>query len=324
MDLFEEIYKLTRQIPKGRVSTYGEIARALGDIMASRAVGFALNINPNPEKTPCYRVVYSDGSIGGFSRGMEEKIDRLKRDGIKIKYEKLVDFEKLLFNEFNTSFPLKKLREEQIKLQKKVKTYGDIENVKTVAGIDVGYSKRDKRLGCAAYVAIDYRSKHAIEKKTFCGRVNFPYIPTYLSYRENPLLLKLYTKIKEKPSLIMVDGNGILHPYKIGLASHFGVSIDIPTIGIAKSLLFEKIWKKTDDGFILDKNGNKIGFSLISSKNVKRPVYISPGHKISLDRAIEIVKNSCIYRIPEPIRQAHLLAKEIIRAKDQDLQISTP
>ncbi|RLF44244.1 MAG: endonuclease V, partial [Thermoplasmata archaeon] len=120
MDFFEEVYKLTRQIPKGKISTYGAIAKALGDIRASRAVGLALNLNPDPEFTPCYKIVHSDGRLGGFGRGIEDKIRRLKKDGIAIKGGRIVDFEKHYFDDFQATYPLKELRREQLELSKKV------------------------------------------------------------------------------------------------------------------------------------------------------------------------------------------------------------
>jgi deoxyribonuclease V len=135
IDLFEEVYRLTRQIPRGRISTYGAVAKALGDIKASRAVGFALNQNPDPDFTPCYRVVNSDGTLGGFSSGIVEKIRRLEDDGIKVIDGIIVNFDDLFFDDFTTRYPLKELRREQMELSKRIKIEDDFSDLATVGGM---------------------------------------------------------------------------------------------------------------------------------------------------------------------------------------------
>ena len=97
MDFGRKVLELTGRIPPGRVTTYGEIARALGDAGSSRAVGNALHRNPRPVETPCHRVVKSDGSLGGYSRGVSEKIKLLQKEGIQIKNDRILDFKTLFF-----------------------------------------------------------------------------------------------------------------------------------------------------------------------------------------------------------------------------------
>ena len=104
MNLSEYCYFLVRQIPKGRVSTYGAVAKALGNKGYARAVGKFMNKNPDPDDMPCFKIVKSDGSIGGFGRGIDDKIKRLKKDGIKVKNGKIVDFKKVFFNDFKTNY----------------------------------------------------------------------------------------------------------------------------------------------------------------------------------------------------------------------------
>ena len=287
MNLYEETYKLTKQIPRGMVSTYGEIAKALGDIIASRAVGRMLNLNPYKD-VPCYRVVYSDGGIGGYAYGVEKKIEMLKKDGIKI-VNKKIDLNKYLFKDFKTSYPLKRLREEQEKLKNKL-VLEDNFDLRTIAGMDVSYGK----YAYGAYIEFDGRK--IIKEKVVKAKIEFPYIPTYFAYRELPILQRLIKG--EKPSIVMIDGNGLLHPRFFGLASHFGVLNNLPTIGIAKKLLIGDI--KKNDVFIRNKKvGRKIN-----------KIYVSPGNKISVATAYKITKNYMKYSIPEPIRQAHILANE--------------
>ena len=102
MNLFEYTYDLVRQIPKGNISTYGAVARALGDIVASRAVGRMMNQNPDADDMPCFKIVHSDGKLGGFGLGINDKIRRLKEDNISVKDGKIVDFKDVLFEDFKT------------------------------------------------------------------------------------------------------------------------------------------------------------------------------------------------------------------------------
>ena len=145
-------------------------------------------------------------------------------------------------------------------------------------------------------------------------KIKFPYIPGLLSFREGPLFLKTYKKIKSKPDLIIFDGQGIAHPRKFGIAAHLGLFINIPTIGCAKSKLYgeytepEKI--KGARSYLFNKEKNKIGIVLRTRTNVK-PVFVSPGYLVGIDEAADIIMN-CIdkYRIPEPIRFADQAVSE--------------
>ncbi len=305
MDPVEYSYYLVKQIPKGQVSTYGAVAEALGDKGFARAVGRYMNNNPDPDKMPCFKIVKSDGSLGGFGRGIKDKIRRLKEDGISVKNGKIVDFENVFFDDFKTDYPLLKLRKEQLKLRERVELNDGFSKIRTVAGLDVSYSKSDRKKACGACVVIDYKTKKIVEEKTIFTDIEFPYISTYLSYREIPVVEKLIKNLETDPTVFIFDGNGILHPYFIGLASHAGVKFNIPSIGVAKSLLCGDI-----DDNIVKINGKKAGFLSYSSKNLKRPVYVSPGHKISFETSEKIVKEMSRFRIPEPIRLAHILSKK--------------
>lgn len=287
INLYKKTYELVKQIPKGKVSTYGHIALALGDIIASRAVGKMLNENPYKD-VPCYRVVKSDGSIGGYAHGVEKKIELLKRDGVEIIKGK-IDLKKFLFNDFITDYPLKKLRKEQENLKKKISLTDDFE-LNSIAGMDVAYGKN---VAYGAYVEFNLKGD-IIKQKIIEKKIEFPYIPTYLAYRELPILNELIRN--ENPSIVMIDGNGLLHPRFFGIACHFGVINDMVTIGIAKKLLYGKI----RDGYVYI-NGRKVGRKL-------GKIFVSPGNKISIETAYQITKNFMKYSTPEPIRQAHILA----------------
>lgn len=307
MNLYEYTYDLVRQIPEGMVSSYGEIAKALGDIKASRAVGRMMNQNPNADTMPCFKIVYSDGKIGGFGLGISDKIRRLKSDDIGVKDGKIINFEKVFFKDFKTEFPLKKLRKKQMDLRKKVEIRDTFREIKTIAGFDVAYPKNDFENSCAACILFDYKTKKVLEKKFIHKKIFFPYIPTYLAFRESVFIEQLYRGLEIKPDILMIDGNGILHPLGIGIASYIGVELNIPTIGVAKSLLFGKLIDK--DVFNNDKI---IGYAYYHSKLVKNPIFISPGHKVSLSKSVSMVKRFCNSKIPEPIRRAHIFARENI------------
>ena len=303
MDLFNYTYDLVRQIPKGRVSTYGAVAKALGDIVAARAVGRMMNQNPDPEDMPCFKIVYSDGKLGGFGLGIDDKIRRLKQDNVKVSDGNIVNFEDVFFDDFETDYPLNVLRNEQLKLREKIDLKDRFEEIQTVAGVDVAYPENEFEDCCGACVVFDYQKREIIEEKTVFMKTHFPYISTYLTFREYPVIENVVKSLKTAPSILMVDGNGVLHPRGIGVASYTGVLLDIPTIGIAKKLL-----KGSIEGTDVILNGKKIGDAYRSSNKIKKPIYVSPGNYISFETALKVVKHFSKFKLPEPVRQAHILA----------------
>lgn len=307
MNLFEYTYNLVRQIPEGHISSYGAVANALGDIVASRAVGRMMNQNPNADNMPCFKIVHSDGRIGGFGLGIDDKIRRLKEENVLVKKDRIVDFENVFFNDFKTKYPLKQLRREQIELSKNVILQDNFSEIETVAGIDVAYPNNEFEEALGACVIMDYKTREIIEEETVSAKTEFPYISTYLAYRELPVIKELFKKLKTKPTIFMFDGNGVMHPYNFGLASHAGVTLDIASIGVAKSLLYGKITKD-----VVYFNGKKRGYAYFPSKKVKNPIYVSPGHRVSFETSLDIVKHFSGYKIPEPLRKAHILAKKNI------------
>ncbi len=300
MNLYEYFYRLVMQIPRGRISTYGALANALGDIRAARACGVMLSQNPDPPRIPCHRVVMSDGSLGGFThpQGLKRKIELLRNEGIRIVNGKVADFDTVFFDDFDTSYPLKALREEQNEIKSKLIIH-DAFDSNLVGGVDLSYSGR---MAFGALVIMDEHKKikEIITKKM---RVDFPYIPTYLAFREEPLISMLLKEIDEE-IILFVDGNGILHPRYAGVATHVGVKNDVPTVGVAKSLLFGKVI-----GNRVIVNDRQVGWFVKSGR--KKGIYISPGHKVSLNTSLKMVKNFLKYKIPEPLRLAHIYANEM-------------
>jgi len=310
MNLFEYTYNLVRQIPSGKISSYGAVAKALGDIRASRAVGRMMNQNPDADDMPCFKIVHSDGKLGGFGLGLDDKIRRLQNDGISVQDGVINQFDSVFYDSFDTDYPLQRLHQEQIDLASQIITDDAFQSIETVAGFDIAYPKNEFEPVCGAGVVLDYQTHEILEEKTVFATVDFPYIPTYLFYREFPVIRQVYHELSCKPSISMIDGNGILHPAKTGIASQIGIALDSPTIGVAKSLLTGTV----QEGSVYIDNDLR-GRTYHATPQVKNPIYISSGHKICLETATNIVKTMCTHRIPEPLRQAHRLATTTLRER---------
>lgn len=202
---------------------------------------------------------------------------------------------------------LQRLREEQLGYAKKVKVKDDFGPLRTVAGVDVAYDKELNK-AFSACIVFDYETGRMMDGATSRGKIPMPYIPTYLTFRELPLIEKVLKKLRSRPTILMVDGNGILHPHRIGLASHVGVKLNIPTIGVAKKLLFGDILGAPIPGgrpAQVKVGGRTLAYAYLSNEKVTRPIFISPGHRVSLRTTLKVVKRFSKFRIPEPIRHAH-------------------
>ena len=189
----------------------------------------------------------------------------------------------------------------QNKLSKRVKKTSFLPSrLKRIGGLDVAYSD-DKAIGSCAIV--DYETLKVLEAITILTKATTPYIPGFLAFREAPIMVKTAKKLKLKPDVYLVDGQGIAHPRRFGLASHVGVLLDSATIGVAKSRLYGEI--KGD--FLYDEEGDVIG-KVFAAKRSGKTLYISIGHKISLEDALRITSNCTTNGSPEPLRVAHELA----------------
>jgi len=169
---------------------------------------------------------------------------------------------------------------------------------RNVAGVDLAYIG-DYAIGVA--VLMDFDGLHIIETAVSAHKINIPYIPTLLAFREIPAMAKAIKRLRTRPDVILVDAHGKIHPRRFGAASHLGVILGIPTIGVAKSPLYGSIY---DGGKIVD------GDDLLGVK-LNKNVYVSVGHMISLDTAVKIVEKMRLYRLPEPLRRAHKAAEKI-------------
>ncbi len=197
-----------------------------------------------------------------------------------------------------------KLKEEQLKLARKVIVKDSFDKLELVAGVDCSYNKDDV---IGAIVVCDYKTIEVKEKAYAIKKANVPYMAGFLAYREGPAISEAYAKLEQKPDVMIFDGNGILHPRRIGMASHMGVLLDIASIGVAKHLLVGEVKGKT---VYVE---NEARAELIITREHSKPIYVSPGHKISLKTSVEIVKN-CIkfpHKLPEPLHLAHKYSNEI-------------
>jgi len=150
-----------------------------------------------------------------------------------------------------------------------------------------------------------------VESKTEHVKTQFPYIPTLLSFRETPPAVAAVKKLRLQPDVFLVDGQGMMHHYRLGFASHLGLVLGKPTVGVAKSPLIGKVEEFNDEARApITNEGEIVGAALITKKGAN-PLYVSIGHMVSLERAISIVKHCTPnYRIPKPIRLAHNIATE--------------
>jgi deoxyribonuclease V len=197
----------------------------------------------------------------------------------------------------------------------------EVANPRFVAGVDISVN-REQGVARGAVVVLNYPELRLVETKVVSGKVDFPYVPGLLSFREAPLTLAACERLTLTPDLILVDGQGIAHPRRLGLASHLGLFLDTPTIGCAKSLLCGRHSPPGEEPGsyceVVD-GGETIGVALRTKPGIK-PVYVSIGHKVDLETAIYWVLECCRgYRLPEPCRLAHLAAGEKL-AQEVDYQ----
>ncbi|MFW6111886.1 MAG: endonuclease V [Candidatus Bipolaricaulota bacterium] len=312
-NLKQIILELLQEIPTGMVCSYKDIALAIGDAAAARAVGTVMANNKAPDVYPCWRVVHSDGRVGKYSgdRGKEEKIEKMEAEGIPVRNGKIENFPRFRFRDFDLDPPLPELRRTQKEISNRVISE-QIDSPETVAGVDLSYGEAGV---VASYVELTRKGEKVVREETYAqSEVKFPYIPGYLAFRELPALVNLLEGMGEKGVLaevIFVDGNGLLHPRKAGLASHLGVELSHPTIGVAKSLLCGDVNERdlaSGETRKVEVDGEVLGLAIKTYERAN-PIYVSVGNKIGLEQAGRLVLEYSKYKLPEPIRRAHKLAK---------------
>jgi deoxyribonuclease V len=208
------------------------------------------------------------------------------------------------------AFSVKKAHQTQLQLSRRIIHNDKLsKKVRLVAGVDVAYAGN---LSIGAVAVLEYETLNLTESRIATCKTHFPYIPTLLSFRETAPAVLCIRKLQTNPDLFLVNGQGFAHPYHCGIASHLGLVLGKPTIGVAKSRLFGKAddSKTKEDVAFLRHQGEIVGAE-VTTKSGAKPIYVSVGHKVSLETAIKIVRNCTRNnRIPEPIRKAHEIATE--------------
>lgn len=197
----------------------------------------------------------------------------------------------------------------------RVVTKGSVKRVKRVAGLDCAIGADGHVHG--AVVVCEAPEWKVVEHVTASAPALMPYIPGLLSFRETPILLEALKKLRTEPDLILVDGHGVAHPRGLGIASHIGLHVSVPVVGVAKSILVgvhRPAGRKYGDWRPIEWKGKRIGL-VLTTKDGVAPVYVSVGNRIGLLPAARAVLKTCTkYRLPEPIRAADSLSRKAARA----------
>ncbi len=204
-------------------------------------------------------------------------------------------------------------REEAIEIQRhlrdKVSLERTLSQVSAVAGIDVGLKNRNTVR--AAVVVLSYPELTPIDQSLATLPVSFPYVPGLLAFREGPVVLAALEKLDTEPDLFIFDGQGLAHPRRMGIATHMGIIIDRPSIGCAKSRLYGTHRQPAPQAgsWVHLYAGQEVIGAVVRTRTDVQPLYVSIGHKIDLESAIDYVLNCCRgYRLPETTRYAHRVA----------------
>lgn len=206
-------------------------------------------------------------------------------------------------------------------LKKKVKVIPLRKVPRFVAGVDAAFFESNV-IGVASLYK--YPELTPIKDTYAVTEVSFPYIPGFLSFREGPAIIKAINRLKIKPDIILFDGQGIAHPKGMGIATHIGLLLNMPTIGCAKSRLvgtYKEPRLKKMQWSSIEYKGRIVG-AVLRTKDGVRPLFVSPGHRIDLENSIRIVL-SCTtrYRIPEPLRRADFISKKIKRMIGERIKV---
>ena len=295
---------LIRQIPRGRITTYGALAEALGSEAATRWVGHWMLHHEHRPGCTCHRVVRADGSVGRYiAEAVADKETLLSNEGVLFEEGLVRELDRQVFRSFRTNRPLVGLRAMQEDVCERISLRGRRTMPKTVAGVDVSYSGQ---CGTGAYVLWDLTSEERIWTTAVSQEVTFPYITGYLAFRELPILLALMEAAQvagRMADVVITDGSGILHPRGVGIASHLGVVASVPTIGVSKKLLCGQVnidEMAPEEARPVLMNGRRRGAALRATAGSRRPIFISPGHRIGVDMAELIVRRQLRgRRLPE-------------------------
>ncbi len=270
-DFYGTLRRLLEQIPEGKVSTPIEIARAMGDEAAAKAVSEALH-----------------------------------REDLRDLAGRIVDSSPYAFTEFSSDRPLRLLAAEQERLAGRIVQEDGFGALELIAGADAAYEGDEAYAAC---VVMDRRLEELESHSVELG-VGFPYVPGYLSFREAPAIIRAAEGVSGFDALL-VNGHGVAHPRGCGLASHVGLELGRPTIGVARGLLVGRVVEGSQGWSPLEYGGRTVGAVLDLGRH---PVYVSVGHMVSLETSVRVVRDMTAGgRLPEPLRLAHRAAGELKR-----------
>ena len=305
VDFARALQECLDQVGPGRVATCGGIARALGDVRAARSVATWLSVHPNT--SGAHRVVRADGRPVLASASSE-----LEREGIELERGRASP--QRILGALEPVGLLTALREEQRMLSERVVEEDMGVPFERIAGVDAGYDGDETYV---VVICLDRNDLDPIDIAVVKRRAEFPYIPTYLAYREFPGIEAAVRRLDQRPDVLLVDGHGRLHPALFGIACYVGVRLDLPTIGVAKHPLVGRVTKRghpPSGAMAIEFQGRVRGYAW-TPPGRERPIFVSIGHCITLARALEVVRASTLQGHPEPLKLADRIGREMKRNK---------
>ncbi len=341
-DLTRCLRQFLAQVSPGQVTTCGDLADALGNRIAAKWVGhFALH-HEHDADCPCHRILRAGGELGAYIAGSSSvKTQRLADEGV-VTQNGTVDLERFGFRDFKSDRPLEQLRQIQETIQRQIVLRPRRRIPALVGGVDVAYPNADE--GVAAYALVETATGRLVWSTAVRRRVVFPYVTTYLSFREIPILLDLLDEVRaadRMTEVLLVDGSGILHHRHAGIASHLGVVASIPTIGVTKKLLCGSVdiegmapgesrpvvmsggadisvCREAHDAFGRQEclphrraEDRPIGIAIRPTAGSRRPIFVSPGHRVDVAFCERVVRQLLTgRRLPEPLYWADRLGKK--------------
>jgi len=311
--------RLVRQIPHGRVATYGDVADALGDPIASQYVGRLMLNHEHTKNCDCHRIVRADGTLGNFISGdRDEKAALLLGEQLE-PLDGRLELASIRWTAFQSKSPLKRLREYQYQVAANVSKESTFDHDTRFAGVDVSFVPKFS-LAVATFAEVDLVRKELVYHRTTRQPVHFPYISSYLAFRELPILKQLVGEVRKErklPGVVFVDGSGILHPRRAGIATMLGVAEHLMTIGVTKKHLVGKVDLSDLKRGVARKiyvNDRLSGFAVLPGSGTKKPLYVSPGNAIDARTALATLRRALLgRRLPKPIYWADHLSRAAAR-----------
>jgi deoxyribonuclease V len=303
-DLSAELRRLLALVPPGRVTSFGDLAAALGDIGAARWVATEL-ARAGDAAGPRHRVLRKTGDLAaGTDAERAEQLAKLRREGIDPEQPSW-------WRDFQGPRPLEALARWQCEAATTATHHQPMELPDRVGAVDLSYASEAEAV--VAYAAVETRSLALVDSEILRVSAPFPYIPGYLTFRELPALLAIVARIRDRIApVVLVDGSGRLHPRRFGVAVALGVLAGLRTVGVSKHRLCGKPRPDHDPGELWD-GGEFLGYR-IDGGSKRRTMYVSPGSGLDPASAVAIVR--AVWRdrrSPEPIHWADALSRREAR-----------